>query len=158
MNDELKQELLHSLFCFKRAAVTISRSLNSGGEGLSAAELSALGCIEQGGGKDCGAGDHTAHHAMHQTLAVSKAAISQMLGSLEKRGYILREIDRDNRRKIIITLTQKGKAAVDESEKALDVLMTHIITRFGEADTRHFIDLLRRFAELADEAAGRTAD
>jgi CRP-like cAMP-binding protein len=50
-----------------------------------------------------GNADQTTHHAMHEALAVSRAAVSQMLGSLEKRGYIRREIDRDNRRKIIIT-------------------------------------------------------
>jgi hypothetical protein len=33
----------------------------------------------------------------------------------------------------------------------MDVLMTHIIARFGETDTRNFVQLLRRFAEPADK-------
>jgi DNA-binding MarR family transcriptional regulator len=88
---------------------------------------------------------------MHKTIAVSKAAVSQMLGSLEKRGYIQREIDRENRRKIIISLTNKGKVAVDKADKDLDELMSLIIDRFGEQDTRTFVKLLNQFEEVVDE-------
>jgi DNA-binding MarR family transcriptional regulator len=154
MNDDLKQNLLHALFCFKRASHTMFRSLLND-DGLSVADLSALGCIGRCDKKDCNA-DQTTHHAMHEALAVSKAAVSQMLGSLEKRGYIRRDIDRDNRRKIIITLTEQGETAVDKAEKKMDVLMSRIITRFGEKDTRNFTRLLDRFAKIVDEAVGKT--
>jgi DNA-binding MarR family transcriptional regulator len=154
MNDDLKQNLLHALFCFKRTSHTMFRSLLND-DGLSVTDLSALGCIGCCDEKDCNA-DKTTHHAMHEALAVSKAAVSQMLGSLEKRGYIQREIDRDNRRKIIITLTEQGETAVDDAEKKMDVLMSRIITRFGEKDTRNFTRLLDRFSEVVDEAVGKT--
>jgi DNA-binding MarR family transcriptional regulator len=157
MNDELKNRLLHSLFLFKRVTFSISRSLsNTGNDGLSAAELSALGCIGRCGTEDCAPAEETTHHAMHETLSVSKAAVSQMLGSLEKRGYIRREIDRDNRRKIIITLTKKGKTAIDTGQKRLDDLMTRIVDRFGERDARNFVHLLEHFAEVVEEAVNKT--
>jgi DNA-binding MarR family transcriptional regulator len=156
MNDELKRNLLHALFCFKKTSHTMFRSLlNDEDGGLSVTELSALGCIGRCGEED-GNADQTTHHAMHEALAVSKAAVRQMLGSLEKRGYIRREIDRDNRRKIIITLTEQGAAAVDDAEKKMDVLMSRIITRFGEKDSRNLTRLLDRFSEVVDQAAGKT--
>jgi DNA-binding MarR family transcriptional regulator len=155
MNGELNQDLIHSLFCFKRVSTAIFRTLlKDDGDGLSIAELSALGCI---GGCTENDGDtvkQTTHHAMHETLAVSKAAVSQMLGSLEKRGYIQRETDQDNRRKIIITLTKKGKTAVDKAGKNMDALMALIIARFGEHDSLKFVELLDRFAEVVDEVVG----
>ena len=152
MNDELTRDLLHALFCFKKASGAVSRSLaDSGGSALSAAELSALGCIDRRGAENCGAADQTTHHAMHETLSVSKAAVSQMLGSLEKRGFIRRETDRDNRRKIIITVTKKGKSAIDKGQKRMDDLMSRIIEQFGEKDARNFTRLLERFAEVVDE-------
>jgi DNA-binding MarR family transcriptional regulator len=157
MNDELKERFLHSLFLFKKASYSISRSLsNNGNDGLSAAELSALGCINCRGSEDCGPAEQTTHHAMHETLSVSKAAVSQMLGSLEKRGYIRREIDRDNRRKIIITLTKKGNSAIDKGQKHMDGLMASIIERFGEEDIRDFVRLLDRFAEVVDETVNKS--
>jgi DNA-binding MarR family transcriptional regulator len=129
--------------------------LNDDDGGLSVTDLSALGCIGRCDEEDCNA-DQTTHHAMYEALAVSKAAVSQMLGSLEKRGYIRRDIDRDNRRKIIITLTKQGETAVDKAEKKMDVLMSRIITRFGEKDTRNFTRLLDRFAEVVYEAVCKT--
>jgi DNA-binding MarR family transcriptional regulator len=156
MNGKIKQDVLHSLFCFKKASHTIFRSLlNDEDGGLSVTELSALGCIGRCDEKDCNA-DQTTHHAMHEALAVSKAAVSQMLGGLEKRGYIRREIDRDNRRKIIITLTEKGETAVDKAEKNMDLLMSRIIKQFGEKNSRDFVRLLNRFAEIVDEAVNKT--
>jgi DNA-binding MarR family transcriptional regulator len=156
MNDELKQNLLHALYCFKRTNLTMYRPLlNNDDGGLSVTEIFALGCIRRCGEEDCNA-DQTTHHAMHETLSVSKAAVSQMLGSLEKRGYIRREIDHDNRRRIIITLTEQGETTVNEAEKKMDVLMSRIITRFGEKDTRNFTRLLERFVEVVDESVKKT--
>jgi DNA-binding MarR family transcriptional regulator len=160
MNDELTRDLLHALFFFRRSSATIFHStLNANGGGLSVAELSALGCIRNCNENDCDVADtadQTVHYAMHETLAVSKAAISQMLGSLEKRGYIQREINRDNRRKIIITVTKKGKTAVDKGGKYMDALMSRVIKRFGEDDARNFVQLLTRFTEIVDEEVGKT--
>jgi DNA-binding MarR family transcriptional regulator len=156
MNGKLKQDLLHALFCFKRTSHAIFRSLlNDDGDGLSVTELSALGCIGRCDEKGC-ATDQTTHHAMHETLAVSKAAVSQMLGGLEKRGYIQREIDRGNRRRIIIALTEKGETAVGKAEKNMDVLISRIIKGFGEKNSQDFVRLLGRFAEIADRAINKT--
>jgi DNA-binding MarR family transcriptional regulator len=93
---------------------------------------------------------------MHETLCVSKAAVSQILGSLEKMDYIRRAIDRDNRRKIIITLTKKGKSAVDKGQRHMDDLMAHIIEGLGEEDVRDFVRLLDRFAEVVDETVNKS--
>ena len=153
MNDECAQDLVHALFCFKKATGAVSRFLaGSDGGGLSAIELAALGCIDRCDKANRGAADQTAHQSMHKTLSVSKAAVSRILGSLEKRGFIRREPDPDNRRKIIIRVTKKGKSATDKGQKRMDVLMSRIIERFGEKDARNFMGLLERFAEAAEEA------
>ncbi|MDR2397396.1 MAG: winged helix DNA-binding protein [Spirochaetaceae bacterium] len=158
MKDALKQDLLRSLFCFKKATVTISHYMSKDDEdGLSIAEISALCCIDHGCGKTSGQAERTAHHAMHEILAVTKAAVSQMLGSLEKRGFIWREIDQANRRKIVITLTDRGKAAVDMGEQRRDALLSRVVKRFGEKDAEHFVQLLTRFSDIVDEET-RKAD
>jgi DNA-binding MarR family transcriptional regulator len=152
MNNELKEHLLHSLFLFKKANYSISHFMSNADQGgLSITELSAMYCIDQDE-----EAEQTTHHAMHETLCVSKAAVSQILGSLEKRGYIRRAIDRDNRRKIIITLTKKGKSAVDKGQKHMDDLVASIIERFGEEDVRDFVRLLDRFAEVVDETVNKS--
>jgi DNA-binding MarR family transcriptional regulator len=162
MNDEydtLKEELIHTLIRFKKVNAVMSHTvITADGGSLSFSELHALGCIDSCAEKDCpikekdcSVTERTTHHAMHETLAVSKAAISQMLASLEKRGYIRRETDTGNRRKIIITLTPKGRETVDKVKKGMDDLVSHVITQFGEEETRHLIRLLNRFEEVIDE-------
>jgi DNA-binding MarR family transcriptional regulator len=155
MKDDQKQDLLQALFRFKKASIALFRSV-SDADGLSAPELSALGCI--GGCKKGYRADHTTHHAMHETLAVSKAAVSQMLGSLEKRGYIRREIDRENRRKIIITLTEQGKSAVDEGQGRMDTVMARIVQRLGAEEAEQFVRLLTRFTQIVEEENGARMD
>ncbi|MDR3167673.1 MAG: transcriptional regulator [Treponema sp.] len=156
MKGELQEDLLHALFCLKKANISIFRSLlNAEGGGLSITELSALNCIGGCKKKDNDGADQTTHKAMHKALAVSKAAVSQILGSLEKRGYIQRETDRDNRRKIIITLTQKGKTAVDKAGKKMDALMSQILNDFGEKETRNFVLLVNRFSEIVKETVSK---
>jgi DNA-binding MarR family transcriptional regulator len=154
-HDTLKEELIHTLIRFKKVNAVMSHTvITADGGSLSFSELHALGCIESCAENDCPIAERTTHHAMHETLAVSKAAISQMLASLEKRGYIRRETDTGNRRKIIITLTPKGRATVDKVKKSMDGLMAHVITRFGEEDTRLLIRLLDRFMEVVDGTPG----
>jgi DNA-binding MarR family transcriptional regulator len=66
---------------------------------------------------------------MQSTLSVSKAAASQALGGIEKKGYVKREIDRSNRRKITITLTDAGRSALENSTDALDKLVISLINQ-----------------------------
>jgi DNA-binding MarR family transcriptional regulator len=171
MNDEhaeLTEELIHALIRFKKVQAVLSRTVTTAdGGSLSFSELRALGCLDSRAEKDCpiekdcpmkeqdcSAAERTTHHAMHETLAVSKPAISQMLASLEKRGYIRRETDTGNRRKIIITLTPKGRETVDKVKQSMDSLISHVITRFGEEDTRHLIRLLTRFQSICHGPEG----
>jgi DNA-binding MarR family transcriptional regulator len=158
---ELTEELIHALIRFKKVNAVLSHTVTAAdGGSLSFSELRALGCLDSRAEKDCpikekdcSATERTTHHAMHETLAVSKPAISQMLASLEKRGYIRRETDTGNRRKIIITLTPKGRETVDKVKQNMDSLMSRVVTQFGEEDTRHLIRLLTRFQSICHGGA-----
>jgi DNA-binding MarR family transcriptional regulator len=154
-SDRLRQDLIRSLVRFKKVNAVISHTvITADGGSLSFSELCALGCLDSCAENDCPLPERTTHRTMHETLAVSKAAISQMLASLEKRGYIQRETDTGNRRKIIITLTPKGRATVNKTKEGMDGLMAHVITRFGEEDTRLLIRFLDRFMEVVDAMPG----
>ena len=159
INEELKRRLLQALSRFKKTGHSISNYLtNRMHSDLNIVEIFVLNCVKEHSEKGCGGKspncacgkDATAHDAAQSTLFVSKAAVSQTLGGLEKKGYVEREIDRSNRRKIIITLTDTGKAALENSTDALDKLAASIINRFGEAKTGRLISLVNSFAELVE--------
>jgi len=88
---------------------------------------------------------------MSEYLHVSKAAVSQMLGTLEGRGLITREIDPSNRRTIIVKLTEKGGEMIDRFERGFDSYIGVLIDRFGENDTREIIRLIYKFTYIIDE-------
>jgi DNA-binding HxlR family transcriptional regulator len=84
-------------------------------------------------------------------LCISRAAVSQLLGGMEKNGYILREINKANRRKLSISLTEKGRAAAEEHEHKFMELLAEIVDRFGEKDMKQLIRLSSRFMDTIEE-------
>ena len=88
---------------------------------------------------------------MREYLQVSKAAISQMLGALEKRGLVTREPDPENRRTIIVKLTDAGKETIEHFERVFDNHIGLMVERFGEKDTREIIRIIYKFADIMEE-------
>ena len=85
---------------------------------------------------------------MQDYLRVSKAAVSQMLGTLENRGLITRETDPQNRRTIIVKLTKEGNEMIDRVEQKFNYYICMMIERFGEKDTKEIIRLIYKFADI----------
>lgn len=88
---------------------------------------------------------------IHQTLYVSKAAVSQTLNALERKGYIARTIDPSDRRKIMVTVTAAGGAALEEASRAYDDRLDMVLDQFGLENTRAFIRLTERLMRILDE-------
>jgi DNA-binding MarR family transcriptional regulator len=84
-------------------------------------------------------------------LYISKAGVSKMLGVLEKKGYINRDIDHNNRRNLIITLTQEGKDVLGKSDKDNEELLIRLIKNFGEAETKQLSELVNKFLDSTKE-------
>jgi DNA-binding MarR family transcriptional regulator len=84
-------------------------------------------------------------------LCISKAAVSQMLGGLEKRGFVTREADPENRRTIIVKLTDEGRTTSEAVERRFDGYVDMMIERIGEKDTREMIRLIYRLADIFQE-------
>jgi DNA-binding MarR family transcriptional regulator len=82
---------------------------------------------------------------------ITKPAISQMLNGLEHKGYISREMDKDDRRKVSVTLTDKGKAMLEETKKFADKTLDETIERFGEDNIRQLISLFNRLIDISNE-------
>ena len=145
MDPAVKRRFTDSLERLRRVN---PHSLAFGGERMHFPEFVALMRLRElrgGGGGAVGAGD------IRRELRVSGPAISQALGSLERRGLIRREIDGGDRRKIAVTLTRAGEAACESAARRHDAVLSALIERFGEEDTRAFGALLERFMDVLEE-------
>jgi len=84
-------------------------------------------------------------------LKASTARISAVLGALEKKGQIARDIDKSNRRNILVTITEAGRNRAAAEMAEIKESMMRVFADMGEGDTTAFIRLLRQFFELSQK-------
>jgi DNA-binding MarR family transcriptional regulator len=84
-------------------------------------------------------------------MNVTSARIATALNSLENKGLIIREIDKKDRRKIIVKITQKGEELTEKHWQSAVEEVAKMLNLLGEHDTREFIRILGRFAELTNQ-------
>ena len=141
--DQLKEELIRAAMRFKRMHTDFTPEID-----INMNEFFLLKGISQS--PPCS--DKSFRLAdIHSHLQITKPAVSQMLNSLERRGYILREIDRNDRRKISITLTDKGREILKVTKKHMERKLDMTISMFGEENTRQLINSLTLLADIVDK-------
>jgi DNA-binding MarR family transcriptional regulator len=109
------------------------------------------------GGLALGAGDIPLGKLIEE-LQVSKQAAGQLVDTLVMRGYLERTVDAADRRKLTITLTERGKAAAATQAAAREKIDAELIEKVGQSDvsaTRRtlaaLIDIGRQVAQRGDE-------
>ena len=148
MNKTLKDQLVRAMFRFKKTSVPSPPGINLHmGEFFTLAKI-ADNCL--------GSEGNSRFTDIHSKLHVSKPAFSQMLNSLEKKGYIQREIDQRDRRRLVTTLTPEGDKTLQAMKDHADKTITEIISRFGEENTMQLITLFNRFADISEEVERET--
>ena len=69
-------------------------------------------------------------------MGISKQAAGQLVDTLVARGYLSRTADEADRRKLIVGLTDRGRAAAEVQNKARERIDEELLERVGEADVR----------------------
>ena len=144
MEQDLFNELLHSVFRFGQIGMTFRSFHPASALNVSMVELAVLKGIK----------DHvfdSGGTTIPGLLCITRAAVSQMLGVLEQKGYIVRDINRANRRKQSLSLTPKGSAIVEEQERRIAELRAEIFNRFGERETKQFVKLSNTFMDIIED-------
>lgn len=75
---------------------------------------------------------------------VDRAAISRMLHSMEKNGFITHETDRNNRRADSVRITKKGREANQAWHMHCQEVETKMLSGFTDKERRQFADYLFR--------------
>ena len=136
MNPCTGDDLLHSLFLLK-SFLNSEFGKKSDSEDLTMSEYALM---RQFALED----DTTDLTAVREYLAVTKASVSQMLASLEKRGFLVRQIDPANRRNLIVTLTPEGIERLRRKEFQVERRLQELLTELGRADALQFITLINK--------------
>ena len=81
-------------------------------------------------------------------MRVSSARIAQALNNIEKKGWITRRIDTQDRRRILVDLTPEGKAAAQRHRQAATDFAVKMLSMLGEHDAREYVRITGRLAEM----------
>jgi DNA-binding MarR family transcriptional regulator len=83
-----------------------------------------------------------------------QSSVSVVVSRLVERGYVMRERDRRDARRLVLTLTQTGRALAEESPPAVQGKIIDVLDRMQPAELRRFADTFSRIIEDLGESRG----
>ena len=138
---EMAQTLLQEFAQLFREGATRHMKDVSGGE------LGVLGYIHYTGG---GVTPSDISREFH----ISTARVANILNALERKAYIERRSDQEDRRKVRIFATEKGQHRTEECIAAAVGEVRMMMEQLGERDAAEAVRLLRRIREIYEELWG----
>jgi DNA-binding MarR family transcriptional regulator len=86
-------------------------------------------------------------------LGITKQGAGQLVDMLVMRGYLTRTVDENDRRQLIVSLTERGRAAAEVQADARERIDTDLLKRVGEDDVRAARRTLGTLIEMRREEA-----
>ena len=86
-------------------------------------------------------------------LNMTTSRIAAVLGSLEKKEFITRQTDEEDKRRVLVGLTDKGSHFHTEKKEEAYRHMQNLLSRLGEEDAREYVRLMKRIFEILPELA-----
>ncbi len=89
------------------------------------------------------------------TMGISTARIAATLNSLEKKGYVTRRIDSNDRRRILVDLTEEGKKMALEHRQHMIDEMAKLLSLLGEEDAKEYVRITSKMAAMISKHHAR---
>jgi len=80
-------------------------------------------------------------------LAVTRANISGLLNGLEKIGYIRRELDTSDRRRVLVHMTPKGEEALEQAWPIYEASVRENLNALSREDQQQLLKLLKKIGD-----------
>lgn len=87
---------------------------------------------------------------MSKALMLTTARIAAMLKSLEGQGMVTRTPDPADNRQVIVSLTKKGAALVEERLSGMIHSVAKMLEALGEEDAKAYVRIQAKLVELGD--------
>ena len=86
---------------------------------------------------------------LREFMSVSSARIAALLNALEKKGYLIRTPASDDRRKILVSLTDAGVALANTFTDDVKNSTADMLAQLGAQDTTEFLRILNRILQIS---------
>lgn len=91
--------------------------------------------------------EHNAEDIMLKDIAksvkVTPGAASQMVDFLVKKGLVIRKTNENDRRAVIISLSDKGKEIIENARKSFETITDEIFESISQEDEETFVRVLK---------------
>jgi DNA-binding MarR family transcriptional regulator len=91
-------------------------------------------------------------------LRISKQAAGQLVDALVSRGYLARAVDEQDRRRLVVTLTERGRAAAATQRVARERVDAALLAKVGPECVRQTRVALAALTDMADWAEPETTE
>ena len=81
-------------------------------------------------------------------MNVSSARVAQALNNMEHKGWIIRRIDPEDRRRILVSITPEGKTVADMHHQAVVGLVAGMLRLLGERDAEEYVRITGKLAGI----------
>lgn len=83
--------------------------------------------------------------ALAESTAMDRSSVSRLIKQLEALGYVTKEAAPDDRRSIVISLTDTGEKKIIGSLKEKESVFFERISTWNDVELNDFLQILRRF-------------
>lgn len=90
-----------------------------------------------------------------QRMGISTARIAATLNALEAKGWVTRQIDPADRRRILVALTQAGRDQAEETNQAVRREVCRMLKALGDQDASDYVRILGRLVDQMAEQPGQ---
>lgn len=88
---------------------------------------------------------------LSEKLFLSTPRVASALNSLSKKGFIERNREEDDKRIVIVTITEAGKSFVMEEKDEAISMLENTLKKLGEQDAKEFVRIIKRITEITTE-------
>ena len=88
-------------------------------------------------------------------MHITSGTVTSLLDNLERKKYVVRSSDPDDRRRVLVDITATAQALLDEALPAIQQVARQLVDRIGPQRQQALLDILDEIrqaaAELPDE-------
>lgn len=93
-------------------------------------------------------GDAISPGELSAICGVTTARVAVALKMLEDKGYIVRETDRSDRRRTLVTATPAGRESFKRHDEERRRMLERLLRELGENDASEYVRIVGRVAEI----------
>ena len=90
--------------------------------------------------------------------ALAGETLAAVLGALEKKGLIVRSVDERDKRRVLVTPTERGLSLGRRKKQNLINAISYTFEQIGERDAREFVRLMKRVYDILPPPPPMTLD